>query len=284
MEDTINKALEKDRNLRCQHASEIRADLQRLKRDTDSERSGIAHPPDQENGALAATRDHFQPPPAPESSPKQITSSTVIAQAAQKHKLWLALAAILLLAILGAAGYGVYSWIARKSPLPFENFAISQITNTGNSQLAAISPDGKYLLRTVDQQGKQSLWLRHVPTNSDTQVLPPADVTFGSIAFSPDGSYIYFRRAATRTNNVFDLFRIPVFGGTPQMLVHDIDTDPALSPDGTHLAFARENDPEVGKLLILTSNSDGTNEKVLVRGTACRPPMLFPGPATARRS
>ena len=36
LEEIINKALEKDRNLRCQHASEVRADLQRLKRDTES--------------------------------------------------------------------------------------------------------------------------------------------------------------------------------------------------------------------------------------------------------
>src|SRR6516225_2840596 len=41
LEDVINKALEKDRNLRYQHASEVRADLQRLKRDTDSVRSGV---------------------------------------------------------------------------------------------------------------------------------------------------------------------------------------------------------------------------------------------------
>ena len=39
LEDIINKALEKDRNLRYQHASEIRSDLQRLKRDTESGRS-----------------------------------------------------------------------------------------------------------------------------------------------------------------------------------------------------------------------------------------------------
>jgi eukaryotic-like serine/threonine-protein kinase len=39
LEDIINKCLEKDRNLRYQHASEIRTDLQRLKRDTDSGRS-----------------------------------------------------------------------------------------------------------------------------------------------------------------------------------------------------------------------------------------------------
>ena len=39
LEDIINKALEKDRNLRYQHASDMRTDLQRLKRDTESGRS-----------------------------------------------------------------------------------------------------------------------------------------------------------------------------------------------------------------------------------------------------
>ncbi len=42
LEDIINKALEKDRNLRYQHAADLRADLQRLKRDTDSSRTVVA--------------------------------------------------------------------------------------------------------------------------------------------------------------------------------------------------------------------------------------------------
>src|ERR1700678_830882 len=41
LEDIINKALEKDRNLRYQHASEMRSDLQRLKRDTDTGRTAL---------------------------------------------------------------------------------------------------------------------------------------------------------------------------------------------------------------------------------------------------
>ncbi|MGD0271725.1 MAG: serine/threonine-protein kinase, partial [Candidatus Sulfotelmatobacter sp.] len=58
LEDIINKAIEKDRNLRYQHAADIRADLQRLKRDTGSGHSAAAHsgavPVAQDTGAHAA--------------------------------------------------------------------------------------------------------------------------------------------------------------------------------------------------------------------------------------
>jgi serine/threonine protein kinase len=63
LEDIINKALEKDRNLRYQSAAEMRADLQRLKRDTDSGRSGTTATARGESYSGAGT-DSFPGAPA----------------------------------------------------------------------------------------------------------------------------------------------------------------------------------------------------------------------------
>ena len=172
-----------------------------------------------------------------------------------------------MLIVLAAAGYGVYSMFrGGKAVIPFQNYSISQITDNGKSLLAAISPDGKYILSEVVDGGKASLWLRHVPSNSNTQVIAPSEAYYVSLDFSPDGNYFYFRKARTSTHDAFDLYRSPVLGGNPQIIVRDIDTNGAFSPDGKRVAFERSNDPEVGKFQILVAKADGTDEKVFAAG------------------
>jgi len=56
---------------------------------------------------------------------------------------------------------------------------------------------------------------------------------------------------------------MPVLGGTPQLILHDLDTGITFSPDGHRIAYARANDPEVGKYRLLTANSDGSDEAIL---------------------
>jgi len=255
LERIIDKCLEKDRNLRYQHASEIRADLQRLKRDTESSRRISAGDGDAAKIPAAAVQRG------------RATSSSAVLTVAKQHRWGAAACVIAALFVFGAAGFGIYSLLHRAATTPFQNFTITQVTNLGKVASAAISPDAKFVVSVTDDNGIQSLWLRNVATSSDTQVIPPSPASYASPAFSPDGNYIYFRKARD-PNSVFDLYRSPVLGGSPQKLVHDVDSDITFSPDGRRIAYVRQNDPEIGKYRLLTATLDGNDEKVLQIGSA----------------
>jgi serine/threonine protein kinase/Tol biopolymer transport system component len=266
----INKSLEKDRALRYQHASELRADLQRLKRDSTSGRVAAAGIGPQSHVSQSGVPQAFPASPLPAD---QASSSSVVVAVAKQHKVGLATGVLISIVVLAAAAYGLYAFFRRALPVSFQDFTITPVTNNGKSVEAAISPDGKYLLSVLDEKGKQSLWLRHVLTNSDTQVIPPADAFYQTLAFSPDGNYIYFRKAADNMLTSFDAFRAPLLGGTPQLVVRDIDSKITFSPGGKRIAYVRANDPEVGKFQVLTADPDGTNERFFSGGPASETPQ-----------
>jgi len=248
LERIINRALEKDRDLRYQHASEMRAELQRLKRDTESSRHVLAVSVDAASSAVSAA------------SSSQSSSSAVIA-AAKQHRWAVTAGLFVLLVMLGAASFGVYSLLHRSAAKPFQNFTVTQVTNTGKASRAAISPDGRYLLSVIYDKGMTSLWLRNVPTGSDTQVIPPSASSYWGLTFSPDGNYIYFDRA--NPGSAASIFRAPVLGGTPQVVARETQADFAISPDGKRIAYIGERDPKSNMYRILTASSDGSNEMVV---------------------
>jgi Tol biopolymer transport system component/phage shock protein PspC (stress-responsive transcriptional regulator) len=200
---------------------------------------------------------------APEATPPRLKSSgSVIVEAAKQNKLGAALTAAIGVVVLAAAAFGVYSLLQRNRHIPFEHFSIENLTNNGHVYRAALSPDGKYLLQVREENGLQSLWLRHIPTASDTQVVPPAATLYLGLTFSPDGSYIYCVRRDEAEHTLASLYRAPVLGGTPRLLITDVDSPITFSPGGRRFAYLRQlHSTPFWDLLI--AHSDGTPDRTL---------------------
>jgi DNA-binding beta-propeller fold protein YncE len=234
LERIINKALEKDRNLRYQSAAEMRSDLQRLKRDTES-------------GKRAATG----------------TASP----AGRKRNLWLGVGALLV--ALAGITCGVYYWLAPK-PVPFQNMEITGLSNTGKVLTAAISPDGRYVAYAMDESGtldlssslsKASLWVKQMVSGSDVQIAAPAEGWYSGLTFSHDGGFIYAVKSTKDADlRHQSLYKIPVLGGAARKLIFDVDSKVTLSPDGKRLAFVRDSEAK-NESALMVANEDGSGER-----------------------
>lgn len=271
LERILNKLLEKDRDFRYQVAAELRGDLKRLQRDSDSGRaaavtsSGVVDAR-QDSGAAALAAGSGSATIAAGSSPTSPavtkSSGSALVAAAAEHKISTGVVSAIVAVVLAAAAFGVYSLVERNHHKPFEHFTMENLTKNGNVFLATISPDGKYLLHARDDDGLQSLWLRHIVTGSNTQIVAPAATRYSGLTFSPDANYIYVVRRDESDPTIASLYTAPVLGGSLRLLIKDVDSAVTFSPDGTRFAFLREDhDAPVYDLVI--ARSDGTTDRKL---------------------
>jgi serine/threonine protein kinase/Tol biopolymer transport system component len=243
IETILNKALEKDRELRCQSAAEIRADLKRLKRDTYSSRAGASGVT-----PLAAASSTKEAPPviAPEDKETKRKGSRLL-------PVLISCGFLIALAIGLVLGKHLWGSAAASAPLYHE------ITfRRGEIRSARFAPDGQTILYSAAWQGNpvETFSARQGMVESRSLGLGRAELlaisSTGEMALSlgshPVGTWI----------NVGTLARAPLAGGAPRPILEDVEWAD-WAPDGNSLAVVRNVGGRdrlefpIGKVLYQTS-------------------------------
>jgi len=229
LEEIINKALEKDREVRYQSAAEIRADLKRLKRDSESGRSGT----------------QFIRPQRRFARPQLVV-------------------ALFLLALVTA----VAAWLLLRQRQNSASVALAAkeqrlTTNSTANPLsaAAISPDGKYLAFS-DSSG---VYVRTITTGEIHSLSVPAQGGVVFLTWFPDSANVL---TSWKTSNGASsgLWLVSLLGGARQ--ISDGGSAGSVSPDGNRIAFLKGEGPfGAGRELWLMSAS-GADARKLVSGSS----------------
>lgn len=186
---------------------------------------------------------------------------------------------MVVLALLAAAGFAV--WRLWPRPEPFSSVSVSQITNEGTLENIALSRDGKLLAEVKNNAGKRTVWIRNIATNTDTQLLAAFPNQYSGLNFTPDANYLYFTRGASARSavGVRVVYKMPIFGGAPRMLIYDVDSAPSFSPDGSRFAYLRWTPERKDRLSeIHIADQDGSNDQLLYTShSEAEPPVWSPG-------
>ncbi len=215
LEEIISKALEKDREVRYQHAGDMRADLKRLKRDTDSGRSGRVL-------QAASGRE-----------PTVIPTETRI----RRMPVYAGVVLVIMVLLLG----GLALYLSRKPRTPSTSEWV-QLTNFTDSVTSpALSPDGRMLAfirgpQTFTTHGE--IYVKLLPEGDPVELTHDAKIKMSPV-FSPDGSRIAYTVP-------WDTWIVPVLGGEPRLMLPNasgltwIDRQRALFSEikkGIHMAI-----------------------------------------------
>ena len=202
---------------------------------------------------------------SPTTSERSMSSAEYLVRGLSRNKKAAIITAVVFAVLAVGASYAIYTFRNGTDNTP-RSIKIEKLTTDGKAASAAISPDGKDIVYSVDEGGAQSMWRKQVATGSSVQIIPATNgVEYAGIRFTPDGNLLTFLKRDKTSTHQYTLHQMPLLGGGQKPLIKDVDGAVSFSPDGKQFVFLRGNFPEMGQSAILIANGDGTGERTLVQ-------------------
>src|SRR3989441_876672 len=269
----VRKTLRKDREERYQTIKDLGLDVKNLRREMEleAELEYSAQPALTSGTATSGRRSTLSgatPSRARAEAPHPVSSAEYLVSEIKRHKTGLLAISGVVIFALAALAFGIYKYA--KSPSSSAPMKLTKLTSSGKAGVAAISPDGRYVVHLINPAEGTSLWMRQVATSSSVQIVPPSDKWFLGVTFSPDGNYIYYV-AGEKGSDASTLYQMPVLGGTAKKLIDDLATPVSISPDGKQAVFIR-SDISKGEDSLMIASLDGASERKLITR---KPPNYF---------
>ncbi len=246
LDEIVRKSLEKDRDLRCQSAAELRADLKRLKRDIDS----------------GPRRDSESTPS--EAHAAAIAPAVPSAARFSRRWLWAAAAGV----VMAAAVITLYNRLPEGRASQYTERALTA-SFADPVMDAAIAPDGN----SFAYANKNGLYLQVIATGEVHPLPSPPDSRIYRIAWFPNNRDLLIV-SMPGTTNLGGLWTVSIFGGPPRLLREDTH-DVAVSSDGSQIVLT----PNAQDSLWVANADGGAAKKAAIaqEGRVFSEPAWRPG-------
>ena len=257
LSETIMKTLETDRELRCQSAAELRADLKRLQRSAVGDRDKTP-PPEAPRPASSASESHITAP---------VSDARVAMGLVRRYRTGVIVT--LLLAV--AAMVGIFKWTRADVSPPAAGainapYSVEALTLSGDASLGVVSADGQFVAYVRRIGVESSLWVRQLPGGTAYQRVAPVEGReYIGLTMTPNSEVDFVARINTATPQ---LFRVSLVGTSEHRgIVTDVGSATGWSPDGRHFAFIRSKYAS-GQYWLMVADADGSNTRVLATAHA----------------